>query len=71
MGGTTLENAELYIKNYGRNKQKICLKDSNTWKTYTIDNIQITNGQCEVVAYVKSSANKWLNIDNVRLVKVD
>ena len=51
--------------------KKISLKDSNTWKTYTSDNIQITNGQCEVGAYVKSSANKWLNIDNVRLVKVD
>ncbi|MBT0936426.1 hypothetical protein KJR18_01650 [Streptococcus lutetiensis] len=38
---------------------------------FTIDNIQITNGQCEVGVYVKSSANKWLNIDNVRLVKVD
>ena len=71
MGGTSLENAELYIKNYGGNEQKISLKDSNTWKTYTIDNIQITNWQCEVGAYVKSSANKWLNIDNVRLVKVD
>ena len=71
MGGTSLENAELYIKNYGGNEQKISLKDSNTWKTYTSDNIQITNGQCEVGAYVKSSANKWLNIDNVRLVKVD
>lgn len=71
MGGTSLENAELYIKNYGGNEQKISLKDSNTWETYTIDNIQITNGQCEVGAYVKSSANKWLNIDNVRLVKVD
>ena len=53
MGGTSLENAELYIKNYGGNEQKISLKDSNTWKTYTIDNIQITNGQCEGGAYVK------------------
>ena len=51
MGGTSLENAELYIKNYGGNEQKISLKDSNTWKTYTIDNIQITNGQCEVGGY--------------------
>jgi arabinogalactan endo-1,4-beta-galactosidase len=71
MGDTSLETAELYIKNYGGNEQKISLKDSSTWKTYTIDNIQITNGQCEVGVYVKSSANKWLNIDNVRLVKVD
>lgn len=71
MGDTSLENAELYIKNYGGNEQKISLKDSNTWKTYTIDNIQITNGQCEGGVYVKLSANKWLNIDNVRLVKVD
>ena len=71
MGDTSLETAELYIKNYGGSEQKISLKDSNTWKTYTIDNIQITNGQCEVGVYVKSSANKWLNIDNVRLVKVD
>ena len=71
MGDTSLETAELYIKNYGGSEQKISLKDSNTWKTYTIDNIQITNRQCEVGAYVKSSANKWLNIDNVRLVKVD
>lgn len=71
MGDTSLETAELYIKNYGGNEQKISLKDSSTWKTYTIDNIQITNGQCEVGVYVKSSANKWLNIDNVRLVKID
>ena len=71
MGDTSLENAELYIKNYGGSEQKISLKDSSTWKTYTIDNIQITSGQCEVGVCVKSSANKWLNIDNVRLVKVD
>ena len=71
MGDTSLETAELYIKNYDGSEQKISLKDSSTWKTYTTDNIQITNGQCEVGVYVKSSANKWLNIDNVRLVKVD
>ena len=71
MGDTSLETAQLYIKNYGGSEQNISLKDSSTWETYTIDNIQITNRQCEIGIYVNASANKWLNIDNVRLVKVD
>lgn len=71
MGAPSLETAQLYIKNYGGSEQNISLKDSSTWKTYTIDKIQITKGQCEIGIYVNASANKWLNIDNVRLVKVD
>ena len=70
-GTLALRLAQLYIKNYGGSEQNLSLKDSSTWKTYTIDNIQITNGQCEIGIYVNASANKWLNIDNVRLVKVD
>ena len=44
-----------FILKYSGSEQKVSLKDSNTWKTYTIDNIQITSGQCEVGVYVKSS----------------
>lgn len=71
MGDVNIETAQLYIKNYGGSEQKISLKESLVWKTYTIDNIRITKGQCEVGVYVKSSANKWVSIDNIRLVKVD
>lgn len=71
VGDVNIETAQLYIKNHGGSEQMISLRESNKWKTYTLDNIRITKGQCEVGIYVKSSANKWLSIDNVRLVKVD
>lgn len=71
MKDTQTSNTPIMLHLADGSEQNISLKDSSTWKTYTIDNIQITNGQCEIGIYVNASANKWLNIDNVRLVKVD
>jgi len=39
------------------------------WNKVVIDNIQITNGQCELGIYSIANGGDWCNIDNVMLRK--
>lgn len=63
----------LYAKNYG-GIERIAEIESNasgSWTKYTIDNIQVTNGQIEVGVWADAFANNWAALDNFALVKTN
>lgn len=61
---------QLYVKNYGGEEMNQTLPVSDLgWNKVVIDNIQITNGQCELGIYSIANGGDWCNIDNVMLRK--
>mgnify|MGYP000335101391 FL=1 len=59
---------QLYVKNYGGEEMNQTLPVSDLgWNKVVIDNIQITNGQCELGIYSIANGGDWCNIDNVML----
>lgn len=62
---------QLYVKNYGGEEMNQTLPVSDLgWNKVVIDNIQITNGQCELGIYSIANGGDWCNIDNVMLRKI-
>lgn len=61
---------QLYVKNYGGEEMNQTLPMSDLgWNKVVIDNIQVTNGQCEIGIYSIANGGDWCNIDNVMLRK--
>lgn len=61
---------QLYVKNYGGDELDQTLPVSDTgWNKVVIDDIQVTNGQCEIGVYSIANGGDWCNIDNVMLRK--
>lgn len=61
---------QLYVKNYGGEEMNQTLPVSDLGcNKVVIDNIQITNGQCELGIYSIANGGDWCNIDNVMLRK--
>lgn len=61
---------QLYVKNYGGEEMTQTLPVSDLgWNKVVIDNIQVTNGQCELGIYSIANGGDWCNIDNVMLRK--
>ena len=61
---------QLYAKNYGGEELNKTLPVSDLgWSRVVIDNIQVTNGQCEIGIYSIANGGDWCNIDNVMLRK--
>lgn len=61
---------QLYVKNYGGEEMNQTLPVSDLgWNKVVIDNIQVTNGQCELGIYSIANGGDWCNIDNVMLRK--
>lgn len=58
------EVIQIYAKNYGGEErvQEIPVSDIN-WNKFVIDNIEVTNGQCEVGLYSVANAGNWVNMD--------
>ena len=62
----------LYAKNYGGLELNTTIDTSDTnWNLFTIDNIEITNGICEIGIYTIAGANDWVNLDKVMFRKVE
>jgi beta-glucosidase-like glycosyl hydrolase len=61
----------LFAKNYGGTEMTTDVRSASadTWRQYTIDNIQVTNGQIEVGIWSDANANNWAVFDNFELVK--
>ncbi|CAM3754986.1 arabinogalactan endo-beta-1,4-galactanase [Marinicrinis lubricantis] len=64
--------AYLYAKSYGGSELQQALPVSDTnWVKVRIDNIQVTNGQCEIGVYSDANENDWINMDNVKFYKTN
>jgi hypothetical protein len=42
---------------------------SNDWKQVTVGGIAVTNGTCQIGLDTTASANQWVDLDDVLLVK--
>lgn len=61
---------QLYAKNYGGEEKNTAISTSDiNWSIITVDNVEVTNGQCEVGVYTEANANDWVNIDMVMFRK--
>ncbi len=57
---------QIYAKNYGGSELVKAVPTSDTnWNRITIDNIQVSNGKCEIGLYAVANANNWCNLDDV------
>lgn len=72
MSNNAQTTCQLYAKNFGSTElnQRLPLSDIG-WNKVVIDNIVVTNGQCEIGLYTVANANDWCNIDQVILRKKD
>lgn len=62
---------QLYAKNYGGPELNTTIETSDiNWNVFTIDNIVVTNGTCEIGIYTIAGANDWVNLDKVIFRKV-
>lgn len=59
----------IFAKNYGAQEvtTEIGTSSVEQWKQYTIDNIQVTNGQIEIGVWSDAKANNWAVFDNFKL----
>lgn len=70
MSGGGQNVCQLYIKNYGGEEMDAEIPVSDIgWNLVTLDNIEVTNGQCEMGLYAEANANNWLNADLVMFRK--
>lgn len=55
---------QLYAKNYGGEELNTAVPVSDlNWNLFVIDNIEVTNGHCEVGVYTVANAGNWANLD--------
>jgi len=66
------DTLQLYAKNYGGPELTTTIDTSDiNWNIFTIDNIEVTNGTCEIGIYTVAGANDWVNLDHVNFRKVE
>lgn len=64
------KSLHLYAKTGGREKtSEIASNIADYWSTYTINNIQVTNGQIEVGVWSDANAGNWSAFDQMELVQ--
>ncbi|WP_324674382.1 Ig-like domain-containing protein [Hymenobacter sp. GOD-10R] len=68
--------SKLYVRNYGGSQITTAIPPTpgdvnGEWKQVVVDNIQVTNGTCEVGFYSDANAGEWLYFDDVEVVQLD
>lgn len=61
---------QLYVKSYGGAERDAVIPTSDiNWNKVVIEDIEVTNGQCEIGVYTEANAGDWLNVDLVMFRK--
>ncbi|GGF01626.1 T9SS type A sorting domain-containing protein [Hymenobacter cavernae] len=68
--------SQIYVRNYGGGQITTNIPSTpggvnGEWKQVIVDNVQVTNGQCELGFYSDADAGEWLYFDDVELVQQD
>src|SRR5690625_6731 len=64
------DNAYIYAKNYGGSEKQTNIPESpDEWVKVKIEDIQVTNGKCEIGVISSANGGDWLNMDNVKFYK--
>ena len=72
MSGGGQKKLQLYAKNYGGKEMTSAIGKSDIgWNRFTLNNIKVTNGQCEIGIYCVGNAGNWSNFDSISFVRVD
>ena len=59
----------IYIKGFGGDDMNVSIASAGgNWKEFTIKDIKVTNGKCEVGIYTDGKANAWIRADDFSLV---
>ena len=67
-GGQSI--ARLFARNGGGSEQDAAVNTAiPSWKQVTISGIAVTNGTCQIGLDTTASANQWVDLDDVLLVK--
>lgn len=70
MSNGSQDVCHIYAKNYGGAEKTTAVPVSDiSWNKIMIENIEVTNGQCEIGLYTKANANDWVNIDLIMFRK--
>lgn len=67
--GSGNQTLQMLAEKIGGTNSTLNVPVTSAWTQYTIDNINITSGQCKVDFWDKSPANGWVHIDDVILEK--
>jgi hypothetical protein len=67
--GGNFNESYIYIKGFGGEDKTVSItKAGGEWKEFTITDINVTNGKCEVGVYTDGKANAWVRSDDFSLV---
>ena len=72
MSPGTQNTLRLYAKNYGGEEVTTEIGTSDIgWNCFTLQNIKVTNHQCEIGIYTEAGANDWSNFDSLTFRRVE
>lgn len=64
------DDVYIYAKNFGGKELQTKMPTSQEkWVKIEINDIQVTNGQCEIGIISYANAGNWMNIDNIKFYK--
>jgi len=62
---------QLFAKNYGGSELNTTIVTSDiNWNIFTIDEIQVTNGTCEIGIFTDAGRKDWVNLDQIMFRKI-
>ena len=67
-GGGEFNEVNFYVKGGAEDKTVSLKSVKGDWKEFTITDIKITNGKCQVGVYTDGKANAWIRADDLSLV---
>lgn len=72
MSGGGQKRLQLYAKNYGGEEMISAIPKSDVnFNLCTLQNICVTNGQCEIGIYTEAEAGNWCNLDQISFRRVE
>lgn len=68
-GGGTFNDSVFFVKGFGGTDKTVSIANAGgEWKEFTISNIEVTNGKCQVGIYTDGKANAWIRADDLSLI---
>jgi hypothetical protein len=69
VSGGTINESYIYVKGYGGEDKKVSIKDAGSnWTEFTIKDIEVSNGKCQVGIYSDAKGGAWIKTDDFSLV---
>ena len=68
-GAGPFNESHFYVKGFGGEDKTVSITSvGSDWKEFTITDIEVTNGKCQVGIYTDGKANAWIRADDLSLV---